>query len=209
MARIIETTLYQFSELSPEAQENARDWYRQGIESWELSDSDYWQEVAKILGIEFKTRSIPLMNGKTRQEPCIYWRGFSNQGDGASWHGWYSYAKQAPARIRAYAPQDTKLHRIADELQALQRPHFYRLQCTVTNGPGSNFYSHSGTMACDTSRVDGADCDDSLLTDAMCSFADWIYRQLESQWEYLYSDESVDESIACNGYEFTESGEIA
>lgn len=199
MART-ETTLYQFDELSLEAQENARNWYRQGIESEELSDSDNWQEIAAILGIEFKTRG---------NEPYIYWRGFSSQGDGASWHGWYSYAKQAPTRIRAYAPLDTELHHIADELQALQRRHFYRLQCTVTSGPGSNFYSHSGTMACNTSRTDGADCDDSLLTDAMRSFADWIYSQLESQWEWLNADAQVDESIRANEYEFDENGSPA
>jgi hypothetical protein len=37
----------------------------------------------------------------------------------------------------------------------------------------------------------------------------WIYRQLESAYEFHMSDESVDESIRINGYEFDENGRLA
>jgi hypothetical protein len=48
-------------------------------------------------------------------------------GDGASFDTFYSHEKDAPRRIREYAPQDTKLHRIADVLYAIQRRNFYQL----------------------------------------------------------------------------------
>jgi len=44
MPRIIEKTVFTFDELSPEAQENARDWYRQGAldyDWWDCCPDDY------------------------------------------------------------------------------------------------------------------------------------------------------------------------
>lgn len=38
------------------------------------------------------------------------------------------------------------------------------------------------------------------------TFADWIYRQLESEYEHVNSDESVAETIRANEYEFTADG---
>lgn len=211
MARIETVTrkLYQFDELSDEAKERARDWYRSCIESDELPDHDDWEAVAEILGVEFRTQSIRLMDGGTRQKPVIYWSGFSSQGDGASWEGWYSYRKGAGARIRAYAPQDKELHRIADTLQAVQRRNFYRLQATSTV---SGHYVHSGCMRVDVTRTDDIDASESdcdTVIECLRDFADWIYQQLETQWDWLHSDESVDESIRANEYEFTESGDVA
>lgn len=43
----------------------------------------------------------------------------------------------------------------------------------------------------------------------MRAFADWIYRQLETEYDYQNSDEQVDESIIANEYEFTEEGKPA
>ena len=47
------------------------------------------------------------------------------------------------------------------------------------------------------------------MRDALRSFADWIYRQLEKEYEFNMSDENVDESIRINEYEFDETGAIA
>lgn len=213
MARIIETTVYKFAELSEDAKERARDWWRGCIESDELANYDDWESIATILGISFATRSVQLMGGGSRQDPLISWSVGGCQGDGARFNGHYEYSKQAGKRIRAYAPNDTELHRIADALQRVQAGQFYQLVATMSEGTGSNFYSHSGTMAVDVDRKDGADadlCDASeKLTQLMRDFADWIHGQLVAQWEYLHSAESVDESILANDYEFTESGDIA
>lgn len=209
MARI-ETqtrTLYQFDELSESAKDRARDWYRASIEAYELADHHDWQAIADILGVRFAKRTVPLMLGAIRYEPKVWWSGFGSQGDGASFEGWYSYAKQAPRKIREYAPQDATLHGIADGLQTVQRRNFYRLQATVTQ---SGNYYHSGTMRFDVSRTDDVDLSESdcdTVSEALRAFADWIYSQLQAQWEYLTSDESVDDSIRCNEYEFTDSGE--
>jgi hypothetical protein len=209
---ITERELLTFDELGDSAKEKARDWFRGCIESDEIADYDDWQAVAEILGISFATRSVPLMNGSTRQEPMIHWSGFSSQGDGASFYGSYSYAKGAVKRIREYAPNDTTLHAIADSLQSIQRPYFYRLCANITAGNRSNFYSHSGTMDV-SAYVDGDSYRDvpqeDELRDTLRSFADWIYSRLESQWEYLSSNSAIDENILANEYEFDSEGEIA
>lgn len=215
--RTIETRVFEIDELPDDrAKERARDWFRECIESDELTDYDDWTRVAEILGVTFRQKSVRLMGGGTRYDPVIYWSGFSSQGDGASWEGSYAYAKGAARRIREYAPTDSELHAIADRLQAVQRRNGYRLEATVTqSGP----YSHSGTMTVETYKS-GAylgsgwgydrnrDAGDTAaeIRDCLRSFADWIYRQLGAQWDYLNSAEAVDESIRANEYTFTAEG---
>ncbi len=50
-----------------------------------------------------------------------------------------------------------------------------------------------------------ADAED-IVTEALRDLARWLYRQLEREYEYLTSDEAVDEAIAANEYTFTEAG---
>lgn len=209
MPRTIETQVFKFDELTDDAKERARDWYRGCIESDELTNYDDWEAVAAILGIEFDRRKP----GNPRSEPRIWWSGFYSQGDGASFEGRYTYVKGAAKRIREYAPTDKVLHHIADDLQAAQRLNFYRLEARVSRGSGSNFYSHSGTMAVEVWDRDDEYRDigeaEETVRQALRDFADWIYSQLEAQNDWLSSDESIDENIRANEYEFTSEGDIA
>lgn len=204
MMRTIEKTFYQYSELSENAKEKARAWYRRACQG-----DNYFSEfviedaenIGGMLGIEFdKSR-----NGK---EAAIYWSGFSSQGDGASFHGRYSYKKGAANAIREYAPEDNELHRIAHGLQAIQARYFYGLHASITAGALSNHYSHSGTMAvsveCDKREV-SRDAEDTV-TQLMRDYADWIYSQLEAEYDYQNSDSSIAETIESNGYEFDSEG---
>jgi hypothetical protein len=210
MPHVIEKTAYRFDELDDSAKERARDWWRQGesYDSDDLLDREDFETIAAILGIEFKQRAVPLMNGKTRYESTIYYSGFSSQGDGACFEGSYAYAKAAPKRIRDYARNDTRLHKIADELQAIQRKAFYSLTATVEH---SGHYYHEYCTRIDVEDSRGFDMPEiDNLSDAIAEclrdFMRWIYRQLEQEYEYRMSDENVDESIRINGYDFDESG---
>lgn len=217
MSALIQTEVFTLDELPDgAAKDRARAWFREGMESDDLTDYDDWQTIAEILGVGFRSRPVPLHGGGVRYDPVIYWSGFSSQGDGASWEGVYSYARQAAKRIRQHAPQDAWLHAIADALQDVQKRNGYRLEARVTT---SGHYQHSGTMDVETVKGGAAlgngwnygqnrNAGDTAaeVRDALRAFADWIYRQLESQWEYLTSDEQVDESILANGYTFTADG---
>jgi hypothetical protein len=202
MPHTLETTVFTFDELSPQAKEKAREWYREGALDYEWYDATYddAERVAKILGIEFDHK-------RGGSAPAIYFSGFSSQGDGACFEGSYSYRRGLKKAIRAYAPKDAELHRIADTLQELQRKHSYRLAARVEHR-GRYYHSHcTEIMVEETKRYSTVDADtEDALSELLRDFMDWIYRQLESEAEYLLSDESVDETIRANEYTFTEDG---
>ena len=210
MPQVIATTVYRLNELPDGAKDRARAWYREGGFDHDWYDAVYedFQHIAEILGIRLKTRTTRLVGGRTRQDPCIWFSGFWSQGDGAAWEGVYSYWKSAAAELRAYAPKDKTLHRIAGTLQAAQRQNFYQLRAEVTHR--GNYY-HAFAMAVSVSRDSAAAVEiigdaASIVTDALRDLANWLYRQLEQEYDYLTSDEAVDETLIANGYTFTEEG---
>ena len=195
MPHIIETTVYEFHEL-------ADDW------DWWDSVYDDFEEVCRILGIELRTRSVPLMGGGTRQDPCIWFRGFSSQGDGACFEGTYTYAKRAAGHIREHAPKDTDLHRIADRLFAIQLDNFFQLRADIRHcGRYYHAYSMEVSVERDSptyqSLTDGAE---DAVTEALRDLANWLYRQLEREWDHMMSDEYADDAIVANEYTFTAGG---
>jgi hypothetical protein len=208
MPRTMETTVFKFDELSDKAKETARDWYREGA-----LDHDWWDtvyddaaEIAALMGINLKQKPVKTMGGVTRYDPCIWFSGFSSQGDGVCFEARYRYVKGCAKAVREHAPMDERLHQIAEGLQAVQRGAFYRLTAETRH---SGHYYHSGCMSVDVYRTDEADVSAELeetLTRLLRQFADWIYRQLEAEHDYQMSDESVDENIRANDHEFTEVG---
>ncbi|OZA08171.1 MAG: antitoxin of toxin-antitoxin stability system [Rhodobacterales bacterium 17-64-5] len=210
MPQVIATTVYRIDELPDGAKDRARAWYREGGFDHFWYDAVYedFQRIAEILGIRLKTRTTRLIGGRTREDPCIWFSGFWSQGDGAAWEGAYSYRKSAAAELRAYAPKDKTLHRIAETLQAAQRQNFYQLRAEVTH---RGIYYHAFTMAVSVSRDSAAAVEvigdaESIVTNALRDLASWLYRQLEQEYDYLTSDEAVDETLIANGYTFTEKG---
>lgn len=210
MPHVIATTVYRLDELAEGAKDRARAWYREGGFDYDWYDAVYedFQRIAEILGIRLKTRVIRLVGGRTREDPCIWFSGFWSQGDGAAWEGWYSYRKSAAADLRAYAPKDKTLHRIAETLQAAQRRNFYQLHAEVSHR--GNYY-HAFTMAVAVTREGSTGIElvgdaEAIVIGAMRDLANWLYRQLEQEYDYLTSDGAVDETLVANGYTFTEEG---
>ncbi|WP_290686712.1 MULTISPECIES: antitoxin of toxin-antitoxin stability system [unclassified Haematobacter] len=210
MPAIIETTVYRLDELPEAAKDSARAWYRAGAldDDWHDAVYEDFQRVAEILGIRLRTRAVRLMGGGTRHEPCIWFTGFWSQGDGAAWEGWYEFRKGAVADIRAHAPQNGDLHRIADSLLAVQRRNFYQLQAGVRH---CGRYYHAFTMEIDVTRdsptaQEATEDAETIVTEALRDLARWLYRQLERECEYLSFDAALDEAIVLNGYTFTVEG---
>ena len=149
------------------------------------------------------------MNGSTRPEPTIYYSGFSSQGDGACFEGRYEYKRGALKAVKDYAGQDEKLHRIVEALQEIQKKNFYQLTARTKH---SGHYYHSGCMSVDVERSDGkemtADAEE-MVEECLRDFADWIYKQLENEYDYRTGEEACREAIEANDYEFTEKGDMA
>lgn len=202
--------IFSLSELTDAAKEAAREWYRTNVAcegQWYESVYEDAASVADILGIDLRTRKVAFRNGETRYDGInIMFSGFSCQGDGAQFVGSYCYAKGASKEIREYAPQDEELHRIADELQAIQRKHFYRIAATVQH---SGHYSHEYCTDIDVNLGDykypSLDVQKEVA-ETLRSFMRWIYRSLEKEYDWKRSDEVVDEEIEANDFKFTDNG---
>ncbi len=210
MPRTVETVVYELEELPDTAKEQARAWYRGTCLEHEWYDAVFedFETICRILGVTLRTSSVRLMGGGTREKPHLWFRGFSSQADGASFEGTFSHAKGAARAIRTHAPKDEELHRIADELQAVQKCNFYQLGGSIrTRGS----YCHEHSMAIEVERdsptwqpmTDGAE---DTVIEALHDLARWLYRQLEREYEYLTSDAAVDEAIEVNEYTFTAEG---
>ena len=200
------TTVFTFDELSDTAKDRAREWYRNGALDYEWWDCSYedFATIAEILGIDLRQRPVKLMNGDTRYDPAIFFSGFSSQGDGACFEGDYRYSAGSVAKIKAYAPQDTELHRIAECLRDIQRRAFYGLTASISH---TGRYSHAYSMSI-SAECELGDCDEDGIAECLRDFANWMYSRLESEYDYLMSDESVDESCRANEYEFDKDGNI-
>ena len=191
---------YSFDELNEQAKEKAREWFRAGnldYDWYEFVFEDA-KRVGALIGIG--------IDG-------IRFSGFWSQGDGASFAGSYEYKPGSVAAIRREAPQDTELHAITAALAKVQRRYFYQLGATVQFSHRFGNYCHEGCTR--ITVYDGRDIDTDLsdaeeeISELLRDFMRWVYKRLESEYEWLMSDEQVDESIRANEYEFEENGEIA
>lgn len=197
-------TLYTFDELSDKAKEKAREWYRDGQLDYDWWDSVYEsaQTAGKHLGID--------IDRKDKHTPAIYFSGFCSQGDGACFEGRYSYKKGWRSDLlHEFGPGDAlnELLSIGQSLQATQARQFYKLEATCRH---CGHYQHSGCMSVEVEHADDRyrDIGDAEIDirDALRLFADWIYKMLEKEHDWLRSDEAVDESIIDNEYTFLETG---
>lgn len=190
-----------FTELSEIAKQTARDIYAsKGYLDYPWWDStlDDAVTVGGMLGIEI---------AKDR----INFSGFSSQGDGACFSGSYTQAPSACAEIAKYGPQDEELQRIARELTGLQAARrLIGLEPVLADITAQGWYSHSGTMNVSVLPEGNNGYDDVsndlevAVAQLMRAFADWIYAQLEAEYDYLHSPECVDHYLADK--EFDELG---
>ena len=193
-------TTYSFSELSEEAQQKA-------IEDFRSSDGflcydwyDHIYEDAKTIGA--------LMGIDIDK---IYFSGFSSQGDGACFEGTYKYKKGCVHAVKEWAPQDTELHEIVEQLAEIQKPNFYQLEASVHH---SGHYYHSGCTRICVSREhpDWTEYLDDRVHDDIAQllreFMDWIYSRLEKEYWWHYEDEQVKDSIEANDFQFLEDGSM-
>ncbi|CAM3072479.1 MULTISPECIES: antitoxin of toxin-antitoxin stability system [Sphingomonas] len=210
MPEQITTTVYRLHEVSASAKDAARRWYRQDApcDDWHEFVFDDFTRICELIGVELNSHAVRLYGGGTRQVPRIWFSGFSSQGDGACFEGRYCYAKSSTKAIRAHAPRDGELHRIADMLAAIQRLNFYQLGAGITHR-GRYYHEYSMTIdversgPVETAMAGGAE---EVVVEALRDLARWLYRQLEAEYEYQTADEQVDAAIIANDYSFTDDG---
>lgn len=218
MPEVIERTIYRYDELSPRAKERAASGYQESN-----FDHDWWDDVyedaitvAALLGINIDTHTVKMSCGREYQKTCIFFNGFCSQDNGACYTGHYRHPDgNIIEAVASYASQDEELRRIAKGLVCVQVQTQLSIGCTVTAKiTTSGNYHHSNTMSIDVERNDGDDDFEvplwediaTDLTQLLRDFADWIYKQLKTENDYLYSEEHAAERFADNGDRFNENG---
>ena len=80
MPRIIETTVYEIEELSAEAKDKARDWYRDtGLhDDWYDCVYEDFETICGILGVTLQTSPVRLCGGGVRHKPHVFFRGYAD-----------------------------------------------------------------------------------------------------------------------------------
>lgn len=219
--------LFQYDELTPAAQEKARDWYRNasaGDDFWSESPLECIATAGELLGIDFDRQ-----RGRAHAK-AIWFSGFSSQGDGASFDGtWHARDVRADALAKEF-PQspgykpNSELQRIAGELAevaarypearaACSSSHRYH-SLAVDSEPGDEMPNNGG-HSFESDEYDAAleEWRDAFpadeLADTLRDFTSWAYRLLESEYEHQNSDEQIAEAMRASEYEFTEEGELA
>lgn len=212
---------YTFAALTDAAKEKARRWYRDEVLTQCWNEHDYscviedFVQIAEIIGITFDTHEVKLMGGGVRHDPNIWWSGFCSQGDGACFEGSYRHNGDSCAKIREYC-SDPELLRVTDELARIQAAQTLLGEppITATMTQTSSHYSHEHTVETMCQCVNAREGEDigvvadteETIAELMRDLMRWLYRQLDQQNDWLYSDENVDERIAANEYMFDEEG---
>lgn len=220
----VEQTEFKFSELSDRAKEKARDKYRENYPDYDWWDSSYedFDKIATMMGIEIGTKPVRLMNGTTRLDPAIYFSGFWSQGDGACFEGdWHPERDPLASlsKVMQHAPQDEALHEIAFGLAHLSERCNQLIPDAFVKVEHSGRYYHSCSVSYEIDLPTPKDIDidndlQRMVFDALCTklgldyesfyaevkdllrrFMDWMYGQLEEEYEYLTSDENIDQYL--------------
>jgi hypothetical protein len=136
----------------------------------------------------------------------IYFSGFSSQGDGASFEG-YLESKECDA---ATLPEDVRgVYSALHEQYAMMKIADPEPEFSVRITQRGN-YSHENTMHFEFRYShDDEECsflpDEETIEEALRDYARWIYRTLEKAYDYLTSDEAIDDYLNCQDY--NEQGE--
>ena len=196
---IVEIKTFKFEELKEQAQQNAIEQYRNSDHleyGWHDSIEEDFHTILELIGF---------YNIKSQ------FSGFWSQGDGASFTADYSYKKGCLKAIKEHAPLDNELHNIVEGIIAHQKDNGYLLTCNIYKN--NHYYSHSNTMNFDWCKNGDSYFDwknihvEDELERLFKDLADWYYDKLESEYNYLNSDESIEELLIINEYDFLECGE--
>ncbi len=212
--RQITVNLYRFDELSSQAQEKAL------RELWDINvNYNWWEDTIDNWDAELEKQGFT--------NPKIYFSGFYSQGDGACFDcDGFDYDAILNSFVSEFDSEDM-LALCSDDTAMLKcfrnhRDTFINLlsdSCETLIQANSTRYCHEHTRSLvlyrnfDRNRF-------KRIHRIVENLTEWleekrkelcrkIYRELETEYEYLTSDEAIRETIKANDYEFYEDGKLA
>ena len=206
MPKIIETTVYTIDELAEHAREHARNWARDFVlaTEWHKSTACDFAAVAEALGIE-----LQMVEGSDPPLPELdFAPSYPVRETGTAFSGTWWHDSRIVERVRSYAPRDERLAKIGDTLQGLNPSPGTPLRISI--------HRHARGSTADAMEIGFEDpldlepaAEDALLDRARAAFLDlsgWLLAQLESEYEHLNQDDTLDDLIRTNEWTFTEDG---
>jgi len=182
-----------FADLDEKAKQRARRWF---VEQQDYPRDYWWDftdlvECAKCLGVEIAQEGL---------SHKIYFRGFSSQGDGLCFVGAYVHRRDMLSAIKEHTPQDTTLHNIAERLIAMQvcakLESGGEIQMTIDSSSRYMAITVEVNLVCDGTIDDRHIAhEERIAVKAMEDLASWMYRQIEGQYNYFFSNEYIDEQL--------------
>lgn len=205
----VERTLYTYDELSEKAQERAREKYREHQYVHYEFNYDDFVRIAELMGITIDTRTGKYTSGRAYTEPCIWWSGFSSQGDGACFEGKYYGAYPCLEAVKAHAPEDKTLHGIASVLDQLQAKYNGELRAVIKHS-GHYYHKYCTDIEVERDSEDpdwtvGQD-DEKALVSEFRDLMQWMYDALEREHDYQTSDDTIAQHLSEYDYTFDASG---
>lgn len=203
--KTVKIKAYEYDELSPAAQEMARDWWRKansesGETFWSESVIDDFCKLAGFLGWSVDSKRV-------------YWSGFWSQGDGACFEGDFDSRNIDLAGLEQYAPAGP------DALNAEIGGIGARIKAACDgrlvqgHSKHNDRYCHSRSIDLDFWSCDDNGEEESLpdgaresLEEETRDLCDWLYAALEREYEWMMADEQIAETIRANEYLFDECG---
>jgi len=200
MARTMTVEIFTFDELGDDAKQKAREWYREGAfdHEWYDCTMDDAKECLKHCGFDIGD---------------IRFSGFWSQGDGACFDNTTWDASDVDVKaLQEHAPQDQELHRLVAALAEISGISTKDGESALDAGEAifarikhTGHYSHEHSSEIDGENFNTLD-DETAFGELARDAMKWAYRRLEAEYDYINSDEQIDETIRINEYDFTASG---
>lgn len=183
-----------------------------------LSNEDLKQKILQKyydINTDFNWFEDTLEDWKTKLEaigfinPEINFTGFNSQGDGASFTCEYIDIKKIAIHSELFTNREINaLYALWNngyiEAAIKRSTYHYYHKYTITN----EFYD--GQMLIRWTHLQKiVDRLREYIDNLILTLSDAIYKQLETEYEYLTSEEAILETIQANNYEFYEDGSIA
>lgn len=199
MARTIRTKVYKFEELSKEAKQKAIDDNRDINTDYEWYDSVYedLKELCKTIGIDVDLKQT-------------YFTGFYTQSSGSSFVAYIDVKKCLQSikdeKYKEYAPQDKlQFYTVSDNMIRLAYLCYCRIE--TSNRESSVKIDFSSDTYGNHPNIDAVITEiENFLEDVASTINHWFFNQLQTEYDYQSSDESIKETITANEYEFTQDG---
>lgn len=217
--RTEEIKIFKFEELEDSAKEKARSWYREGGLDYPWWDHNYesFETLCEFFGIELSRKR----GGKS---PEIYFNGFYCQGSGSSFDGSVDMKKmfaciETGSWKEEFPTLELRFMDLKDKNERRIRKAIMDglIDCSAGISCSNRETSVRANLDWDTTDCSGMkdrsnidsylEAFEEYLQDVADELNNHLFRSLEKEYEWLNSDEQVDESIISNEYEFTEDGE--